>query len=292
MTVLEICCFALNFHGKPATNIEIESLAKTLKIIESDRKLSNSISSRISEDIRKKKSNSIFARFDRGTYGLRKWLNNSSFKEYQPERREHDKMSEILAVFPRIHLSDFVNGSGIFLNSLSQKPFEEICEPMVRREAELTYEKIQLVSCFAIRFNDELLCFQRSKKLPEKRLSNVKSLHFGGHIEFSEINGLFDSFNPLSEIPWIERELKEELNINDEYQMTDIGYIHDSDNDLGRQHIGLFYDVSLSSKHVSLNEVKNFYNLNFINIKNLSKVIGDYDSWSRYIIEYYLERGF
>ena len=215
-------------------------------------------------------------------------MNRSEYREYIIKEPVNNKMSEILAVFPKQYISHFIEHNGITVSNLSTQSFINICEPMVRYEAENNYEKIQLVSSFVVRFKNEILCFMRSKALPEKRLSNVKSLNFGGHIEYQEIIGLFDAFDPQSDIPWIERELTEEVNISSYYYIKPIGYLYDGNTTLGQQHLGLLYDVELSDKFVEINEKRFFYQLDFVNINTIRSQYATYDSWSQYIIDFYI----
>lgn len=287
MTVIEICEAILLYSDKPLDSSSIEQLAKEYGYINNNESMRASISARLSEDIKRNAGRSKFSRFSQGYFGLRDWLKRSEYQEYIIKESVNNKMSEILAVFPQQYISHFIEHNGITISNLSTQSFIDICEPMVRYEAENNYEKIQLVSSFVVRFENDILCFMRSKALPEKRLSNVKSLNFGGHIEYQEIMGLFDAFDPQSDIPWIERELTEEINISSYHHITPIGYLYDGNTTLGQQHLGLLYDVDLSDKVVEINEKRFFYNLNFINIDTLMDNINCYDSWSQYIIHFY-----
>jgi predicted NUDIX family phosphoesterase len=287
MTVIEICEAILRHSDQPLDSSRIEQLAKVYGYINNNESMRASISARLSEDIKRNSGKSKFSRFSHGYFGLREWLNRSEYREYIIREPINNKMSEILAVFPKKYISHFTEHNGITVSDLSTRPFIDICEPMVRYEAENNYENIQLVSSFVVRFENQILCFMRSKSLPEKRLSNVKSLNFGGHIEYKEILGLFDAFDPQSDIPWIERELTEEINISSYYNITPIGYLYDGNTTLGQQHLGLIYDVELSNKFVEINEKRFFYNLSFVNIYTLIDTINDYDSWSQYIINFY-----
>lgn len=287
MKVIEICEALLIHSNQPLDSSSIDQLAREYGYINNSESIRTSISARLSEDIKKNGEQSKFSRFSEGYFGLREWLNRSEYREYTIKEPVNNKMSEILAVFPKKYISHFIEHNGITISNLSTQPFINICEPMVRYEAENNYEKIQLVSSFVVRFKNEILCFMRSKALPEKRLSNVKSLNFGGHIEYQEIIGLFDAFDPQSDIPWIERELTEEINISSYYHITPIGYLYDGNTTLGQQHLGLIYDVELSNKFVEINEKRFFYNLSFIDIDTLINSMYDYDSWSQYIIKFY-----
>lgn len=287
MTVIEICEAILIHSDKPLDSSSIERLAREYEYINNGESMRASISARLSEDIKKNGEQSNFSRFSQGYFGLREWLNRPEYREHIIKKTVNNKMSEILAVFPQQYISYFTKHNGITISNLSTQSFIDICEPMVRYEAENNYEKIQLVSSFVVRFENEILCFMRSKALPEKRLSNVKSLNFGGHIEYREVIGLFDAFDPQSDIPWIERELTEEINISSHHHITPIGYLYDGNTTLGQQHLGLLYDVELSDKFVQINEKRFFYDLKFTNIHTLIDNMNDYDSWSQYIIELY-----
>lgn len=93
-----------------------------------------------------------------------------------------------------------------------------------------------------------VFAYQRSvdASYTEKRLRGKWSWGVGGHIE--KFDG--KSKNPI--LASLERELKEELNIDTEIKPKVLGYINDDSNDVGKVHFGILYLVEVEQSTVQL----------------------------------------
>ncbi|WP_440650413.1 NUDIX domain-containing protein [Bacillus subtilis] len=115
----------------------------------------------------------------------------------------------------------------------------------------------QLISYGVVRAEDtgRVFAYKRLEKSGEEKLRGLGSVGIGGHM------------NPVKDATTIEevlrlntyREVQEELNISeplDDVKM--IGFINDDSNDVGKRHIGIVYEVVVSSENtVSVNETEN-----------------------------------
>ena len=168
------------------------------------------IRARLSEDIDKHQSESEFVRLQKGTYGLRKWLieKPEKYKEYEVQKKKNQLMDEYLAVFDKSILNQIVDNNGLNEVKIDSNWFKENCFPKVRKDAELDFSVVQLISVFLIKFGNNIITHTRSARAPESRLHGERSIIFGGHITYDEVNTLFDPFDPNSSHPFIERELE------------------------------------------------------------------------------------
>ncbi|MBS3052832.1 MAG: NUDIX domain-containing protein [Candidatus Aenigmarchaeota archaeon] len=80
----------------------------------------------------------------------------------------------------------------------------------------------------------------------ETRLRGKWSWGVGGHIEKIDET----SKNPI--LASLERELKEELDINEKIRPSVLGYINDDSNDVGKVHFGILYLVETNHEEIKL----------------------------------------
>lgn len=159
--------------------------------------------------------------------------------------------------------------------------------PMRRGEAELDQSVIQLVSFFLVTYKGKCLTHKRAKKQPEKRLIDVRAIGFSGHINESDEKDLFarDLFEPTDSGPYVNRELSEEvsLSLNSNNPISFYGYIWDPSDDLGRQHIGLFYEVPCDGEFTVL-EPGLITDARFDSLETIVSNVDEYGSWSKIIL--------
>lgn len=234
--------------------------------------------------------NSIFFHAGKGEFGLRKWLvtDNTYNEVLTSPIGKTNPFNEIIAVIDIDSLSKF-SITGLFTEfKFTAYDFRNILKPMIRKEAEACFSSVQLVSCFVVRYKNELVTFYKTNYQPEKRLDYTKQcINFGGHIAYDELFGLFDGLDPASSFPFVIRELLEEININCDISIKQLGLVYDDTVDIGKQHLGLVYEVNIASKDIHIKEKKLFSKLQFQSINDLLGNRDNFDSWSRGIIQYY-----
>lgn len=159
--------------------------------------------------------------------------------------------------------------------------------PMRRGDAEVDQSVIQLVSFFLVTNKGECLTHKRCKKQPEKRLVDVRAIGFSGHINESDGKDLFvrDLFEPTDSTPYVNRELSEEvsLGLNSQNPISFHGYIWEPSDDMGRQHIGLLYEVPCNREFKIL-EPGLITDAHFDSLDTIESNIDGYGSWSKIII--------
>lgn len=248
----------------------------------------------IKNDISVYGENSTFFHAGNKKYGLRDWLdNNQKYNEvFTSAVGKVNPLEEIIAVFDNNHLGRFI-GEQIFTPcKFSSSDFKNYLIALERKKAESNDELVQLVSCFVLKYENTLASFYKTKFQPEKRLNyQKKCINFGGHIAYEEFYSLFDALDPNSYSPFVIRELLEEVEILTDIRVEQIGFLYDKSTDVGRQHLGLVYEVTLKNLKVSIKEKKLFEKLEFEHISNLNSNIELFDSWSKEIISYYANIG-
>lgn len=245
------------------------------------------IRARLSESIDKQQCNSDFVRLQKGTYGLREWLNSKplKYKEYETSKRKNQLMDEYLAVFNTDMVQQLIRKNGLNICPIDTSWLKSNCFPKLRREAEVDFSVIQLISVFLIRCGDRVITHTRSARAPETRLHGERSIIFGGHVTYEEINTLFDPFDPYSTHPFIERELEEEIKILHAREITPIGLLYDSTREVSSQHLGIVYTVEMSDDEYEIGEKGYHINDELTPIESVIIQKQDYENWSVELIE-------
>lgn len=196
------------------------------------------IGARLAVDIRRNPA-TPFLRVGSGLYGLREWPDTE--ETVVPPRRIHPLDEDILAV-----------PSSEFLNMLAREKIQGIydldyleilaaSQVVPRRNAEETEEFVQIIPSFVILRGNEILSYKRTKKTPENRLHDTRTIVFGGHLQASDIPSLFAHERSVV-IDFIFRELYEELRLSPEAKRyLYLGALHLSQTAFERQHVGLVF---------------------------------------------------
>lgn len=140
----------------------------------------------------------------------------------------------------------------------------------------------QIIPYAVICYRDMVYIFHRTKKQTETRLHNMYSLGVGGHM------------NPWGEsidIEYMHHELTRELNeevllLNDCKidNIVPIGFINDDTNDVGKVHLGVLYQMHISSMDLEINEKEKMTG-QWINISELKAYYPMMESWSKIYID-------
>lgn len=140
----------------------------------------------------------------------------------------------------------------------------------------------QIIPYAVICYCDEVYLFKRTVNQTEKRLHNLYSLGVGGHM---------NPFENLSGSPYLhhelERELREEVILQPDtiiQSIKPIGYINDDLNEVGKVHLGVLYEIRLSSKNIEINE-KDKMTGNWLPNKNLAAFYHQMESWSKIYVD-------
>ncbi len=128
--------------------------------------------------------------------------------------------------------------------------------------------------------------FKRSSGQREKRLHNKLSLGVGGHMNPGSSNEYNEHFvrNELK------REFFEELSPEGSCKIKKIefiGFINDDTIPVGRAHIGLLYDISLSDRHLYVKETDKM-SAEWVDKASLTELYELLETWTRIAFDSYI----
>ena len=249
---------------------------------------SQTMKSKLSTDILKLKSRSLFMRTAEGKFGLREWKDATN-AEYVADRFSKGLMRERVAVFPSSSLSKYVPGTGLHPITLeNSEALLAECRPMLREQAEQDFKVVQLISVFILRFGCHYLTYKRTKRLPESRLHGYYSMIFGGHISHREPFQLFDMFRPDHEGWALRRELNEEVRFSDRFypEIRYKGLLYDNIQPVSTQHLGIAYDVLLKNKDYKIGERGFLMNPKFETLEEIEGRSSQFENWSLLVAQY------
>lgn len=142
----------------------------------------------------------------------------------------------------------------------------------------------QIIPYVILSFEGKIAAYQRTKKGGENRLHHLNSIGFGGHIDAFDLvyqsNGSIDLDKTIETSA--HREIDEELNISGIKSKSQLGYIVDNSNPVGRVHIGVVERWELASADISSNEEE----IKVLGLFDPSELlqIGPMENWSEHII--------
>lgn len=136
----------------------------------------------------------------------------------------------------------------------------------------------QLITYPVLRCGDRFLYARRTSKGSEGRLYGMGLIGFGGHVRAEDIEGKpFDT--------WIEREVKEELEIKSNIIGTKyIGLISDNTNAVGKVHAGVVFIIELDGQDVSGNE-DTHSGFEWKTLEELKLINDEMENWTSVIID-------
>lgn len=233
--------------------------------------------SKLSTDILSKGDRSPFMRTKQGTFALREW---SDRKEFIADRYQKALFDEDILVFPAESLARYAPAPGLHFVDLSALVAQ--CSNMRRAEAEDDLSVIQLVSAFVVRSGNRVLTHKRSKRLPESRLHGYYSVNFGGHLNPDDISPLFSVSAADQWVPWLTRELREELLIrpHDIKKLKYRGLLYDDAQPVSRQHVAVTYEVVTELVKFEIGERGFLLDAKFETLNEIQSRIGEFENWS------------
>jgi len=288
-TLLSIIEKILIEKGAPLKTNEITELVKAKNKDTSMKYSGSTIRSVLSNEIVVNKGKATFARFSKGSYGLRKWLNSQDYTEYFTKKRKVDPIDEVIAVIDREKINLLIEKPGLILDGIPEDLILKEYKSWVRHEAEEDLTLIQFVSVFIVHDGEKILTHKRTKRLPESRLHDEYSVMLGGHVLSEDLSSLFNPFDVTSKIGFILRELEEEVILDENYKVTPIGLIYDDSRDVSKQHIGLVFTVNTTLKKYTIGEKGFLIDHRAESISSIKNRIEDFENWSVTLIENFSE---
>jgi predicted NUDIX family phosphoesterase len=277
----------LKLEGRPLSAQEITATAIQKGLLATDgRTPSQTMKAKLSVEILRNGEQSLFKRSEKARFALREW---AEIGEHVADRYQKALFDEDIVVFPSELRSVYVPKVGLNRGALDSEGLLAECFPMRRRTAEEDPSVIQLISVFVVRSRDRILTYKRSKRLPESRLHGFYSIAFGGHLNPEDVLHMFNIFDPEQSHAWLTRELYEELRLNDkENQVAALNYVgllYDDSMPVSRQHLGLVYDVALSSDRFAIGERGFLVDPKFETLDEIRKRISDFENLSVILVK-------
>lgn len=241
------------------------------------------LNARLSTEIIRNKSKSVFMRADGSRFALREW--HEEILERIVPRRSVALFDEQILVFDAVALRRFVPQNGLTFESEEHQALLSQCFSIKRLEAEERFDIIQLISVYVVRYKDTFLTYKRSKRLPEKRLQHSYSCFFGGHLTASDLMPLFRVGDPEQALYLLDRELSEELRLSHAPRsMTYKGLLYDPRSTVSTQHLGIVFCVDLDKPDFEIGEKGFLTSPKFETIAEMKLRIGEFENWSQLLI--------
>jgi predicted NUDIX family phosphoesterase len=241
------------------------------------------VNARISTDIIKLGTKSRFKRTGQGFFALREWTDEA---EFVVKRRRIKSIDELIKVVPKHLLSDYIED--IEIKGLVEQdywPLVEMSIDLPRVDAERTEEFVQLIPTFVVVKDRSILSYVRTKRLPEARLHNKRSISFGGHLQSDDNPVLFSIDNKVQR-DFLFRELYEEIKFTSDFDANYLGLIYLRNNEFERQHVGIVFLIDLPTEAgFSSLEPGMHVDVRFIPLDELMMDKDGMDSWTRLLIE-------
>ena len=145
----------------------------------------------------------------------------------------------------------------------------------------------QLITYAVISNEDSYYLFRRMAGQAEKRLHNKLHLGVGGHVNPDE------SFEPDTQylISELKRELFEEVKFLNDCtieRITFTGFINDDTIPVGRFHLGLMYEIRISSRDIIINETDKMC-AEWVDRPDLGRYYEEMETWTKVIYDFYIK---
>lgn len=159
---------------------------------------------------------------------------------------------------------------------------------MRRDDAEQTTAVTQLVAYYVVTNGGRLLTHRRTRRQPEKRLTDIRAIGLSGHMTASDLQTLTtgDLFHEGERGGYANRELAEEIavRVSSAHPIELRGFVWDPVDDFGKQHVGLLYSVPAESDFKVL-EPGLIGDARFSSLAEILESIDTYTSWSRLLLQ-------
>ena len=240
------------------------------------------VGARLAVDIRRN-SATPFLRLGRGLYGLREW---PGVAETHVPARQLNPLDEDILVVPKEEFLGLLGPSPARgLHDVDYVPLLSRSKTVARRDAEATEEYVQLIPSFVVLRGTEILSYKRTKKTPENRLHDTRSIVFGGHLQAEDIPELFADERAVVDA-FLFRELLEELALNPSFERyLYAGMLYLTGTAFERQHAGIVFFLEVGEKTEATSLEPGYHSgLEFISCDKLVTSSVMEDRWSRVCI--------
>ncbi len=269
---------------RPLSSQEIVADARALGLIATSGTTPHkTMNARISEDIVRNASSSIFMRTYHGQFALREWEDRIS--EFSTKRRHILPMDEDILVIPKQKFDKLIKPSKSYFSNIDPLRLLGAATSLKRQDIEEDNNYVQIISLFHVKFCDLFLTYNRTRRLPEKRLHHTRSVNFGGHLQDSDRGTLFERDPEKVHLVFM-RELHEELAFEQVFdEIKYIGSIYSNIDDFSSRHVGVCFRIVPSSTNFKSNEPGFLNDIRFVHEKEILNCKHEYDEWTQLVLK-------
>lgn len=154
--------------------------------------------------------------------------------------------------------------------------------PRPAAEADTNFK--QLIPYCLFVCGSKILIYQRGKSSGEKRLTSKYSVGIGGHINPIDITEDENGLTAVGYLRAVEREIKEEINIEGTFTIASKGFINDDSNEVGKVHLGVIHVFELTQNNITSGE-EAISGLRFLEIAELKEMRSELETWSQIVLD-------
>ena len=184
---------------------------------------------------------------------------------------------EDVMVVRTIDVAPLFDGRGFDLIRDNAKHIIEIVERshffILRADAEVAPQYRQVIPYVVVTHGDEVFTLRRTPKQSEARLHHKVSIGVGGHINPG--HGIVEG---------MQKELDEEVQIANDFDLQFAGIINDESTDVGRVHLGVVYVLRSSGKNVRVKETEKMTG-EWLARSDLAPLRDAMESWSQIVYD-------
>ena len=139
----------------------------------------------------------------------------------------------------------------------------------------------QIIPYLVFTHDDKFFVMRRKSNASEARLQNKYSLGIGGHVRKEDIKR-------ANIISWAEREFKEEVKYNGNYDITPLGILNDESDSVGQVHTGFVFLLQATSGNIQIRDEHKEGML--VTLDECMTLYNQMENWSKIVLKYLKEQ--
>ena len=151
---------------------------------------------------------------------------------------------------------------------------------MPRSQAEKDPSYKQLIPYVIMACDGKVLNYVRGKRAGETRLTGLRSIGIGGHINPGDDVPLFNANFYEAYLAAVEREVAEEVYVETTHADSVVALLNDESNEVGKVHLGIVHYWLLDAPRVSRKE-QMITQMTFMTAAELQEVQDTMETWSQ-----------
>ncbi len=149
-----------------------------------------------------------------------------------------------------------------------------------RSQAEADPSYKQIIPYVIMAYDGKYLSYVRGRRAGENRLTGLRSIGIGGHINPRDDLPLFNTDFYETYLAAVEREVAEEVSVETSHTGRVVALLNDESNEVGSVHLGIVHLWNLDAPKVSKRE-QMITQMDFKTIDELQKVRDTMETWSQ-----------